>query len=608
MKKLFIFLLAVSMFFGIYSCQKTFLQIPNTSGQASLTTVYSSSQNALSALFQQYHNVLAQGWAITNIGVGFGHGNLGGISGENFRGSSWHGTYAITNNGLITTSFDGAEAGADNFSGNFSFVRGAYLVAENIDQVPDMDATNKAYVKAEVAGLVAYRYMGMFIRYGGMPIVTKSFLPTDNLAVPRNTLQETLDFTNKMADQAIAGLPDKWPPNSTNNDQTGRLTKGVALCIKAKVAMYAARPLFNSATPYLDFGTNNKLICFGTADAARWQTVITTNLAVLTWAQANGYTIINTGGAGVGAPNPNAFVDYATATSTPNNPEVILAYKDDNTANGDVATTSKWYNMSAYFTSNNYDTEYVGMTSNFLPNYYKADGTEQSWPQVGDAARPMSDYMTRIPQMEPRFLADHSFIGFGAANNPSVSQWSATGWPHDISSVTPGGSVAHGDGIPTKFYYLAGSRLWFEPPLFRLAETYLNLAEAYNEVGDAANALKYLNVIHNRAGLPSITQTDKTLLRAIIQREWAVEYYNESHRYYDVKHWKLANIGNGIIGGNIAEWRFNGNGASPRNSATNLISYYTANTYVGYWAPKMFLEPIPQTEVNKGIMLQNPGY
>ncbi len=27
------------------------------------------------------------------------------------------------------------------------------------------------------------------------------------------------------------------------------------------------------------------------------------------------------------------------------------------------------------------------------------------------------------------------------------------------------------------------------------------------------------------------------------------EFYNENHRYFDIKHWKLENIGTGIVGG-----------------------------------------------------------
>ena len=30
--------------------------------------------------------------------------------------------------------------------------------------------------------------------------------------------------------------------------------------------------------------------------------------------------------------------------------------------------------------------------------------------------------------------------------------------------------------------------------------------------------------------------------------------------------------------------------------------------YTSYWSDAMFLEPIPQTEINKGTITQNPGY
>ena len=45
-----------------------------------------------------------------------------------------------------------------------------------------------------------------------------------------------------------------------------------------------------------------------------------------------------------------------------------------------------------------------------------------------------------------------------------------------------------------------------------------------------------------------------------------------------------------------------------QNLPAALISYWDANSYVSYWNPKMYLEPIPQSEVNKGIIVQNPGY
>jgi len=119
--------------------------------------------------------------------------------------------------------------------------------------------------------------------------------------------------------------------------------------------------------------------------------------------------------------------------------------------------------------------------------------------------------------------------------------------------------------------------------------------------------LEALNMVHNRAGLPSLIATGKDELRRLIWREKAIEFYGENQRYYDVKHWKHPNIGNGIIGGQMRELVFFVS-ASPRNLASNQRKYWDSNSYIAYWHPKMYLEPFPQYEVNKGVIIQNPGY
>jgi hypothetical protein len=598
-----------AFFVGIYSCESTFLQEPSVSGQTNIATVYSSSVNAISALMQCYRFSLGQG--IPNYGIGnssyIANGNLGNLTDELCRGYSWETYYPLSSLG-----FDANGHTDDNYALDYSNIRANWLVAENIDKVPDMSAADKATIKAEIAGLNAYTYMGMFYRYGGVPIVTKSFLPTDNLVVPRASLDSTLQYTLQLCNQAIAGLPNSWPANTT-----GRLTSGAVMSLKARLLIYAARPLFNSTSPYLDNGNNNNLICFGAkASPSRWDDAITANLAVLTWANQNGFAIINTGGAGANAPDPNAMADYGTATSTPDNQEVLLAYKQDD-PNDDQQCIGWYFDYSNYQQNSRYEDELDGTLYNFFINYYNADGTDpsDSWPKPGDAARPATDYVTRTAALEPRFHADQLCPGQdpSISNNPGDANWNINGWGSDLinhSATYPGGSYGEGCCTTTKFYYHAGSRLWFEMPLFRMAEIYLNLAEAYNEASDrnVNLALQYLNVVHNRAGLPSITETDQTKLRAIIQREWAIEFFLEGQRLFQVKHWKLANIGTEILGGPVMEFQFQVTGASNNNLAANLVNYWNAVTYTKFWSPRMFMDPIPQSEINKGVAVQNPGY
>ena len=611
-------ILAVLGLLALTSCD-FFLQKPDTTGTVDLEAVFGSKKNAEAALMSCYGNALIHGLP---GGLGYGHGTLGAISGEVNKGASWHGTYVIAQQGLSAngvgsdaTDKSGGAAGSENYAKNWSVIRQCFIVKENIDQVPDLSDDEKAVIKAEVTALIAYRYMGMFYRFGGVPKVTQAFEITDDLTAGRETLENTLQYILDLCDEAYAVLPAKW--DAANN---GRMTQGAVLAIKARALMYAARPLFNSATPYLDNGENNNLICFGNEDKERWNDAIQANLAVLEWAAANGVKIINTGGS-AGKPNTNAFVDYATATSTPSNSEVILALKNNSTDQSYSTGIFHYYNYSPYYSFDRFDTGESGLLSNHIKNYYKNDGTEMSWPALGDAApRSGADWLENVANIEPRALADIKFAGHDAMNNAGDTKWSNIGWGRGGFD----GKIGMGDSFPnsvggsdkgqlsgemTKFYYKAGSRIWFEFPLFRLAETYLNLAEAYNEYGNPTKALECLNVIHNRAGLPSIVETDQAKLRQIIQREKLIEMFAENHKYFDVKHWKRADIADGLMGGSMRGFTFNIKaGATWPYDKSKIDTYWEAEYYVAFWSPIMYLEPFPQTEVNKGTITQNPGY
>jgi starch-binding outer membrane protein, SusD/RagB family len=593
-KTLYIFTLGFVLML-MSACVKDFLQVPETTGTVDLEKVFSTKLNAEAALFNGYRRALGFGnrgdYEIT-------YGTLGALSGERGKGWNWHPTFNIAAGGTNPNRT------VLSYSRIYTIVRSLWVVNENIDKVPDMDATLKEQVKAETKGLAAFIYLFGLKGYGGIPLVKKALSPNEDLTAPRASVDETVKYIVQLCDEAAAGLPRNWPPN-----QRGRLTKSAALAIKAQALMYAARPLFNSAMPYLSLGANNNLISYGAYSEERWKSAIAATQAALNEATAAGYILLNTGGAGANAANPNALADYGTATSTPGNEEVILAYQNQD------MDAARYRNLSGYWNDEKFNNQRHGLLGNFLPNYLKADGTPQDWPKVGDAApRPATDYITRHMQMEPRFRADFAGPGIQSANNPNDNRWGPLSWGVHTQNrgFTPNfpNTYDYGQGVawPTKFFYRAGGRLWMELPLLRVAELYLNLAEAYNETGQTALALTNLNIIHNRAGLPSITETDKVKLRELIQREWAVEFYDENKRYFDVKHWRLPNIGNGIIGGPVYEFQFYIKNGGSASLPANLIQYWMSKTYDFYWNDKMHLEPFPQAEVNKQAVIQNPGY
>jgi hypothetical protein len=84
------------------------------------------------------------------------------------------------------------------------------------------------------------------------------------------------------------------------------------------------------------------------------------------------------------------------------------------------------------------------------------------------------------------------------------------------------------DGTPLNVYLV----------MYRLGDIYLTYAEALNKTGDLANALKYLNYIRVRAGLPAYAANDPAVSSAnmenTILNERRFELYGEGKRWWDL--------------------------------------------------------------------------
>lgn len=79
-----------------------------------------------------------------------------------------------------------------------------------------------------------------------------------------------------------------------------------------------------------------------------------------------------------------------------------------------------------------------------------------------------------------------------------------------------------------------GSDMWY--PRFRMAEAVLIASEASLELNNIADAIKYINMVRERAGIQPLTE----ITLDDIVRERRVEFALEDHRYWDLKRWRLA--------------------------------------------------------------------
>ena len=619
MKKINIIIAFCVMLFAVSSCD-WFLEMPEVTGSVYKEDVFSNRKDAEGMLWRAYHKGLREGlpegWAIN-------HGTLASLSGELTRGYSWHAGYNVVVNGPSTSLdpnglYQGAPA---NFNENWEVIRACWLVIQNIDMIPDEELSTemKEHMKGEAYALIAYRYMGMFIRWGGVPIVRQANSMSDNINFERATVKQTLEFALEMMEEALKRLPDTWTDIEPGCGQKweGRITRGAVLAMKARILTFAARPLFNAAQPYTkEFGlkypeSQQELIWLGGYDRERYQQALDANLAVIEWGKSNGKHLIFTAGDGNVNDYEQAIEDYGRGVSELNGPELLLAFKiesDQQVYNN----MTEGYNFSGYVEAG--ERSQRGVLTNFVRLYRDRNGFDIDWPKVGeDAPRPISDFAANIDKIEPRFRVDICVPGKFGRSNDGDANWNegiyymgsfteSAEIAASMARATEGRSI----GVPTKFYYKAGARRWLEFPLFRLAENYLHIAECYNELGQTDNALHYLNIIRGRAGIPLMTSGTQAEIRELIVREKALEYFEENHRYYDVKHWKHPDIGTKILGGDKTEISFLRTGAD--NTMSALVSYWDAYSFTAYWHPKWFLEPFRQDEVNKGIIVQNPGY
>jgi starch-binding outer membrane protein, SusD/RagB family len=520
-------------------------------------------------------------------------------------------------------------------------IRNACIFLDNVDKVPFRNTGTinwtpqlKAQTEGEAKILRAMMHYEMMIRYGGIPIIDKtpSVVITDvngistATVVPesrRQSLRRTVEFIVKSCDEAITVLPDAYPQT-----ELGRIHKGAAMALKAATLLYAASPLVNTSTPPLSNG-NDSLLCMGNADPSRWQVAAAANKAVIDWSIANGYALLDDAALG-----KSESYNYATgACLDPRNREVLLFNRSHGQQAGG-ANMVRW-TCPIYFSWGNV---VHAMPMNYVRIYRDVNGADISIPDNGTFPQ-LKSIMRRF---EPRFHATAWWPGslytntglmntFGGADTAKFlyRQGSANG----NFIQTGAGAALIGQGVPNGFHVkkftnlvnALNGRLDSYWPIFRLSEFYLNYAEALNET-DPGNLeiLNALNIIRRRGGIPNLTSADpafgnRIAMRALIQRERSIELYGEEHRFFDVRRWKIAG-NDGVMRGDFQRiFLFeNGTGtyAPPTAAQTpaqrlandSRLSYRIERFETRVWEDKMYFYPFPQGEVNKGFLVQNPGW
>ena len=137
--------------------------------------------------------------------------------------------------------------------------------------------------------------------------------------------------------------------------------------------------------------------------------------------------------------------------------------------------------------------------------------------------------------------------------------------------------------------------------IFRYPEIYLNYAEALNEWSPGhADIKKYIDIVRTRTGIampPLPAGLSQAETRERIRNEKRIEFAFEDHRFWDVRRWMQ---GPEFLGKPLT-------GVEITRNPDNTFKYTPTKVEDRAFSPKMYLYPIPQSELNiaKGLV-QNP--
>ena len=478
--------------------------------------------------------------------------------------------------------------GEDSYPDHYKTIRKAFVLLDRIDEVPDAPSGEKERIKAEAKTMIAYNYFELMKRYGGVPLIKKRLVPSvDDVNIPRSPLIDIYNYIIELLNEAIA-VP-QFAARYDGND-FGRMNKAFAYGLKARAALYIASPLFNTATPYMNLGEHNDLICLGDYDAGRWTTAAAYAKEAIDFCEGNGYAIVNTADK-----NINYTISYQYRPREGNTELMWATLKVTN------PSMAYWIPRGTPF-SGGFSSNLASL--NLVEKYQNKDGSYVNWDNV--ITTPPNDPTSPYKNLDPRFNQSIMYNGLTLYPSATIEYYD-----HETPSLNgnngPGKASAQWSHQVRKHVYgyenrTITGRTW-QPicPIMRLTELYMIHAEALNESLSApdANVYSRVNTIRARSGMPGLQAgLSKDQMRARLQDEWAIEFVFEEYRFFDLKRWKLGDVFKGPVY-DVKVKKFNNN-----TYAYTKYKYEDRPFYDWY-----YLHPFPPSEVNLGYgLIQNPGW
>ncbi|MEA4903397.1 MAG: RagB/SusD family nutrient uptake outer membrane protein [Petrimonas sp.] len=450
-----------------------------------------------------------------------------------------------------------------NWERNYNGINQATIFMNNVDRNTEINESTKEVMKAEARFIRAYLYFSLFRKYGPVYIwgdqESTSLIRPDS--VDRHSVDRNVQFIISEYDKAIEVLPLKI----TDEAWFGRITKGAVMAAKSRLTLYAARPQFNGAALYKGMKNIYGEYLFPQAeDPDKWEIAAQAAKDVIDLGIYSLYKDTKESD-----PFKRAIKSYQGVWFDKWNEETIWGKWVNDAFSYNVRCAPPRVvkeGYGGYAPSLKLVDSYPMAKSGRYPiTGYRNNGEPIVDPQSGYRATGFTEgYIHPLDNFAP-IKAHNSCIGRDARYYASIlangMNWINTYKGVKLVTFYTGGTSSYsasGDCVKSGFLWRRfsdptnnieegqwGQYVW---PYYRLAEIYLNYAEACNEKPNRneSEALKYINLVRERSGLNKIEEAypevigNKTLLRNLIRKERMVELAFEGHRFYDVRTWMVA--------------------------------------------------------------------
>ncbi|HLR25207.1 MAG TPA: RagB/SusD family nutrient uptake outer membrane protein, partial [Fodinibius sp.] len=438
----------------------------------------------------------------------------------------WEGYTALGNMQLLTPTNTGAG------KWGFSTIQRANWFLENVNKAA-MDTTLKLRMIGEARFLRAYEYFLRGQLYGDFPLVTKTISPTEANQVMRTPKDSVMNFVvNELGEIA----PDL--PLSYSGDNKGRITKGAALALKARVELFRGN--------YLEAAKDAKSVM---------------DLGVY-----------------------ELFPDYGELFRIQNehNSSVILNYEYE--------PTNQAFAGIQRFPSSSY-----GGWASIVPLQSLVEAYEMESGKAINASNsgydPAHPYKNRDPRLEATIVYPgkkysgkyYDPISSGSSDYYAGNNNSKSGYL--VKKFAPKLDDFNSDISNTGLNII----------VLRYAEVLLTYAEAKIELNEIDQSVyEAINKVRDRAGMPPLDQSKysgQQEMREAVRHERRVELAMEGLRWFDIQRWE---IGDTVMNGQTYGARL-----GTVDSETGKVTWSDERIEVEnrvFDPSKNYLWPVPQSE------------